>query len=141
MYALAVCQISNAGNLATLSPATKESLKSILNTTVFTTHKDDRISSSSTVVKQKTKPFSSGGILPPQPFLVGKSLSEKAREYILAQPTGIRPVELDSISCDHIHLHDIRGTIRSPRYPSNFNNYTSCTWYIVGGPKDIITIR
>lgn len=59
------------------------------------------------------RPFSSGGQLPPQAF-IGKSLSEKSREVLLAsQPVAARSFDFDStVNCDNIHLHDIHGTIR-----------------------------
>lgn len=41
----------------------------------------------------------------------------------------------------NVRLHDRKGRINSPNYPSHWGNRTSCTWIIVGQPKDIVTIR
>lgn len=41
----------------------------------------------------------------------------------------------------NVRLHERKGRINSPNYPFHWGNKTSCTWIIVGQPKDIVTIR
>lgn len=93
------------------------------------------------IAKPKSKPFSSAGFLPPQSYL-SKGSSEKVRSVLSAQASRTRSFFADTDSCDNLHLHKTEGSIHSPGYPTiNTSNRTSCTWYIVGQPKDVITIR